>query len=163
VTWVCAPQVSASNQCQKPRRLHVPSGGVQRASMSLAEGVFTHGMSEVDDILGVIREAVLDEPDHQLSADGFATDPMAWRRAAEDWGITMVPLRATAIEAQGDAERCRDALVVAGWADQASAEVSAHLQPDSSRWRGGINLTFGLLPPMEYTGGVRYERVIEEK
>lgn len=112
----------------------------------------------------VLRQMVLDEPDHGLTADHFVRDPRAWRLAAEDWGLSTRHLRTSPAEAQEDAEACRAALVDAGWVDQARAEVSAFSNdPAAGTWRGSLNVSWALLPPMPTSAApVAYQRVEQE-
>ena len=115
-------------------------------------------MSEADQILAVLRESVLDEEERFLTAERFSADPLAWQLSAEDWGVSTLPIRSDPDEAQADAERCRAALMAAGWADQADAGVCATFDHKAGGWRGCINLDFGLLPPTQFGNGVPYER-----
>lgn len=108
------------------------------------------------EVLRVLRDHVLDDAEHGITAARFEADPLGWQHAAEDWGVLVRGTHATPDEAQAEAEQCRAALVAAGWADQARAGVLAHLDPDTGRWRGGVNLDFGLLPPAVYGTGVPY-------
>ena len=105
---------------------------------------------------------MLDEPERGLTAEQFRGDPPAWRAAAEDFGVSTLPVRAEPGAAQEDAERCRAALVEAGWADQSDAEVSAVFDHDIDGWRGSINLDFGLLQPVEHGDAIPYKSVIAE-
>jgi hypothetical protein len=113
-------------------------------------------MSTPEPILAVLRELVLDEAERGITAERFRTDPSGWQAAAEDWGVSTIPIHAGPDAAQADAEHCRAALVRAGWQDQADAGVSATFDQGANGWRGAINLDFGLLPPIEYGAAVTY-------
>ena len=108
-------------------------------------------------ILAVLRESVLDEPERGITAERFGSDPVGWQEAAEDFGVSMLSTHADPNAAQAGAERCLAALVAAGWVDQAKAGVCAHFDDSAQGWRGAINLEFGLLPPGEMSPGVPYQ------
>ncbi|MCU1602108.1 MAG: hypothetical protein JWO22_2817 [Frankiales bacterium] len=88
---------------------------------------------------------------------------MAWQAAAEDFGVSTLPVHAEPDAAQADAERCRAAIVDAGWADQGEAEVGAIFDHDANGWRGVVNLDFGLLPPVEDGDAVPFRPAIAER
>jgi hypothetical protein len=115
-------------------------------------------MSGPQQILAILRESVLDEPDRGITAERFGADPVGWQEAAEDFGVSMLPTHADPKAAHADAERCLAALVAAGSGDQAKAGVCAHFDHTADGWRGGINLEFGLLPPVDMGPGVPYKR-----
>ena len=119
-------------------------------------------MSTPERIFAILRELVLDEPERGITAEQFRSDPMAWQAAAEDFGVSTITVHADPNAAQADAERCRAALVNAGWADQGDAEVSTIFDHDADGWRGSINLDFGLLEPAEYGDAVPYRSAIAE-
>jgi hypothetical protein len=120
---------------------HRVSGSDWRGRVSAGSLLLGMPMSESVEILGVIQDSIFDEAGHGVTAERFTTDPLGWKEAAEDWGVLMVRTYPTPDEAQADAERCRAALVRAGWLDQARAEVLAHFDHSAAVWRGASTCT----------------------